>query len=126
MLLLSVMSLWGTAHANLAGVLALPAAANQLITGTGDLTPATHPERKGSPMHMFRAHELRAWLEQAGLAVVAMSASGCLALGWNETLRQLRGNREQWQELLRMEVEACAEAGLPGYGHPPDRRSPKE
>ena len=60
-------------------------------------------------MHLFRASELREWLTQAGLTIVAMSASNCLSLGWEEFLQEIRSDDEKWQELLRMELEACAE-----------------
>ena len=58
---------------------------------------------------MFRAAELRQWLEGAGLQILAMSASDCLATGWAEMLITIRNDAEKWEELLRMEVEACAE-----------------
>ena len=116
MLFLSVMSVWGSAHAHLDGVLAIPAAANQKITSTGDITPATFPGRKRNFMHMFRADEVRQWLEKAGLTVTDMSASNCLSLTWNETLRQIRNDSEKWNELLRMEVEACADEGCLNMG----------
>lgn len=59
LLLLSVMSLWGTAHRYLDGVLALPTAVNQKITASGDISPTTFPQRKDNFMHLFRANELR-------------------------------------------------------------------
>ena len=79
-LLLSVMSLWGSAHRHLGGTLAIPPAINQKITQSGDISPVTFPERKGSFMHLFRATELRQWLEQAGTRVIKLSASNCLSL----------------------------------------------
>lgn len=109
LLLLSVMSMWGSARSGLAGVLGLPPAINQRITASGDLTAETFPGRKGNFMHMFRAAELRTWMEDAGLDVLAMSASGVLATGWDELLKATRQDAEHWQELLRMEVEASAE-----------------
>jgi SAM-dependent methyltransferase len=108
-LLLSVMSLWGTVHRHLDGVLSTPAATNQRITATGDISPDTFPEREENFMHMFRAGELREWLTQAGLAVVALSASNCLSIGWEDRLKEIRHDEEKWEELLRMELEACAE-----------------
>ena len=113
---LSVMSLWGSAHANLVGVLSIPIAINQKITETGDLTPATFPERKGSFMHMFRANELVKWLEQKGLALMDISASNCLSLTWNEMLKEIRNDTDKWNELLRMELEACAVEGCLNMG----------
>ncbi len=116
MLLLSVMSLWGTVHGSLEGVLAVPASVNQKITSTGDISPATFPERDGNFMHLFRAEEFVNWLEQNKLEVVDRSASNCLSLAWNETLQQIRTEGEKWNELLRMEVEACADRGSLNMG----------
>lgn len=108
-LLFSVMSLWGTAHRALNGVLGLPPEVNQNITASGDLTAATFPGRQGNFMHMFRASELRAWLQAAGWEILAMSASGVLAAGWEAVLEPIRADPPRWQELLRCEVEASAE-----------------
>jgi SAM-dependent methyltransferase len=115
-LFMSVMSLWGTAHAFLPGVLALPAATNQKITTTGDLTPLTNPERQGHYMHMFRAGELIAWLAEQGWVVVDRSAANCLSLTWKEALQPIRNDPEKWTELLRIELEACAEEGSLNMG----------
>jgi SAM-dependent methyltransferase len=108
-LLASVMSLWGSAHNALRGVLAVPAASNQRITKTGDITPKTFPDREGHFMHLFRAGEFRRLLTQANLSVLAMSASNCLSIGWNDYLAEIRHDEEKWGELLRMELEACAD-----------------
>jgi len=116
LLLLSVMSVWGTAHAHLGGVLAMPPADNRQVTDTGDITPANFPERKGNFMHMFRAGELLRWLEGAGLEVIDRSASNCLSLAWSELLLQIRQDEAKWQELLRMELDACADEGCLGMG----------
>jgi 2-polyprenyl-3-methyl-5-hydroxy-6-metoxy-1,4-benzoquinol methylase len=115
-LLLSVMSLWGSAHRRLNGVLSTPVAANRRITGTGDITPDTFPGRERNFMHMFRAAEVREWLTQAGLAIVALSASNCLSIGWEDVLQEIRHDKEKWEELLRMELEACAEDGSLNMG----------
>ncbi len=116
LLFISVMSVWGTAHRNLASVLALTPEINQKVTGTGDLTPATLPQRGGNFMHMFRAGELRSWLETHDLAVVAMSASGCISIAWSDLLKSIRQDQTRWQELLRMELEASAEQGALDMG----------
>ena len=115
-LLLSVMSLWGTAHRHLTGVLAVPAEFNQLVTSLGDITAATIPGRNGNWMHLFRASELREWLQTAGLEVLDMSASGCLAVGLEESLVEIRNTPGKWQELLRMELEASASPGAVDMG----------
>ena len=67
-------------------------------------------------MHMFRASEFRAWLAQAGLTVVALSASNCLSLGWGDFLQEIKSDGEKWGELLRIELEACAEGGCLDMG----------
>jgi 2-polyprenyl-3-methyl-5-hydroxy-6-metoxy-1,4-benzoquinol methylase len=109
-LLFSVMSLWGTVHRHLKGVLSIPVECNQKITRSGDLTPQTLPGRT-HPMHLFRAAELRVWLNQANLTIVALSASNCLSSCWDDCLKEIRSDDARWNELLRMELEACAEPG---------------
>ena len=116
LLLLSVMSLWGSAHGRLDGVLSLPASLNQKITRTGDIIPATLPERRGNLMHLFRAGELRQWLEQKNLTILELSASNCISLTWNDMLKEIRKDPEKWNELLRMELEACADEGCLNMG----------
>jgi 2-polyprenyl-3-methyl-5-hydroxy-6-metoxy-1,4-benzoquinol methylase len=111
LLLLSVMSLWGTAHAFFDEVLSLPPETNHKIIFTGDLTADTYPGRTKNFMHLFRSSELLPWLEQAGLKVLDKSAANSLSLTWNETLKQIRNDSDQWQALLRMELEACAQNG---------------
>jgi 2-polyprenyl-3-methyl-5-hydroxy-6-metoxy-1,4-benzoquinol methylase len=116
LLLFSVMSLWGSAHGRLDGVLTLPASANQKVTSTGDIIPATLPERKSNFMHLFRAAELREWLEKRNLTILDLSASSCISLTWNEMLKEIRNDTEKWNELLRMELEACADEGCLNMG----------
>lgn len=114
-LLASVMSLWGSAHLRLDGVLAIPVENNQKITATGDVVPGSFEGSKHF-MHMFRAVEFRDWLAGANLTVLALSASNCLSLGWDELLVEIRADKEKWGELLRMELEACAEEGSLNMG----------
>jgi ubiquinone/menaquinone biosynthesis C-methylase UbiE len=116
LLLASVMSLWGSAHRALEGVLALSPQINQRITATGDLTAETWPARKGNYMHLFRAEELQSWLAGSGLAVLRLSASNCLSTGHEGALREVRQDPARWEELLRMEVEACAAPGCLDMG----------
>lgn len=108
-LLLSVMSLWGSAHSRLLGVLDVPPAANRRITNTGDLLPGAFDGAKHFA-HMFRAGELRRWLTGVGLEILSMSASGCLSLCWNKGLEEVRQDAATWGELLRMELEVSSEA----------------
>ena len=116
LLILSVMSLWGSAHARLDGVLSLPASVNQKITTTGDITPGTLPERKSNFMHLFRAHELKEWLARNSLAALDISASSCISLTWNELLKEIRNDTDKWNELLRMELESSADEGCLNMG----------
>lgn len=114
-LLSSVMSIWGTVHRSLTGVLDVPVQNNQTITSTGDLTPENETSRSHS-MHLFRSTEFRHFLEAHNLTILALSASGCLGTNWQETLADIRNDEEKWSELLRMELEASAEAGCLDMG----------
>ncbi len=93
LLILSVISLWGSAHRRLDGVLSVPASINQQITATGDILPGMIADREQF-FHMFRAGELRQWLEGAGVQILAMSASDCLASVWGEKLASSLSERE--------------------------------
>lgn len=114
-LLLSVMSLWGSCHEFLPGVLELDPKVNQTITSAGDLTPNTNPEGNHW-CHMFRAAELRKLLERTGYSVISMSASSCLGSAWGDRLCEFRRQDSQWNELVRMEIEACREEGCIDMG----------
>jgi SAM-dependent methyltransferase len=114
-LLLSVMSLWGTVHRSLKGVLAIDAETNRKIIASGDLSAETLP-RGRDYMHLFRAAELRAWLESAGLAEVSLSASGVLSTQWSELLSSARADEAVWSQLLQMEEEASREPGALDLG----------
>jgi len=114
-LLLSVMSLWGTAHQYLRGVLETDPKANRVILATGDLSPETiGPGRHYA--HMYRAGELRSALERAGLVVEAMSASGCLSVHSADVLAELHEEDPTWTRLIEMEIEACREPGCLDMG----------
>src|SRR5262245_14810081 len=110
------MSLWGSAHANLDRVLETPVSANQKITNTGDISSKTFPERKNTFMHLFRAVELKEWLSKKKLEMLELSASSCLSLTWGESLREIRNDAAKWNELLRMELDACTDEGCLGMG----------
>ena len=114
-LLFGVMSLWGTAHHALPGILQVDPALNNEILATGDLDPAkvtvaTHF------CHLFRATELASFLERAGLLVEVLSASDCLSATWAELLETIQQDRDRWQYLLEMEIEACREPGCVDMG----------
>ena len=109
-LLLSVMSLWGTIHFALKGVTETDLEFNRRIIASGDISQDTFP-RGRKYMHLFRSAELRDWLTHAGLTVEAMSATRVLATGWDELWGEMRSSPERWAEILAMEVEACAAPG---------------
>jgi SAM-dependent methyltransferase len=113
--LASVMSLWGSCHRHLASVLEVPPDQNRKITDSGDLTPESF-EGARHFCHVYRAGEFRDLLTQAGLEVVAMSASNCLSVNWNDHLMQIREDVDKWNELLRMELEATKEPGCLSMG----------
>jgi SAM-dependent methyltransferase len=115
-LLASVMSLWGSAHRDLAGTLDVPPEYNRVITTTGDLTTAAWPARTRNQMHLFRAGEVRDWLLAHGLRPLALSASGVLANGYAGDLAPIRADPARWNELLRMELEASADPACLGLG----------
>jgi len=114
-LLASVMSLWGSCHRSLPGVMAIPNENNQAILQHGDLTPATVGPQ-GNYMHLFRVEEFVLWLRQAGLEVEKISGSGVLSLVWDEKLAEIRSDEEHWEALLAMEVEASKDRAAAGMG----------
>src|SRR5262249_31697131 len=91
LILMSVMSLWGTVHAFLPGVLEVPRESNRRILQSGDLVPETLPGYRHS-CHMYRAAELRAFVEKAGLQLLDISASNSLSSVWKEELSAIRQN----------------------------------
>ena len=114
-LVLSVMSLWGTVHQYLAGVLDIDPAANRRILATGDLTPETiGPGRHYA--HMFRSTELRETLERGGWNVQTLSTSNCLSTGWVGLLGDVEEDGPTWAHLIEMEIKACREAGCVDLG----------
>jgi SAM-dependent methyltransferase len=113
--LASVMSLWGTAHNALRGVLDVPVEYNKRIINTGDLTAENYPTGHHF-CHMYRAGEFRDLLSGAGLEVIAMAASNALSARWNDLLVEIRHDAEKWTELLRMELEATQEPGCLNMG----------
>lgn len=115
LLLLGVMSMWGTVHHFLPEVLKMNPAMNRDIIATGDLGPdksaaSTHF------CHMYRAAEFREFLEQAGAAIEVLSASDCLSATWAEGLNDVQKDETTWQHLIEMEIEACREPGCLDIG----------
>jgi SAM-dependent methyltransferase len=114
-LFLGVMSLWGTLHHFLPGVLQIDPAVNRKIITSGDIGP----EQSAASTHfchMYRAAELRAFLERAGAEIEVLSASDCLSATWAEPLEAAQKDEATWQHLLEMEIEACREPGCLDMG----------
>ena len=109
-LLISVMCLWGSVHKGLSFVLSVPKASNDAIIASGDITSDAIPDHRHW-CHAFRGTEFRAFLLQAGLSIDALSAATCLSTGWSDRLSEIRANEDRWNELLEMEIAACAEPG---------------
>ena len=114
-LLFSVMSLWGTAHQFLPGILDIEVEANREILTTGNLTPKTVGSDRHYT-HLYRAEEFRNLLESAGLTIDMISASNCLSTTWTEQLADLPQEGEAWQHLLEMEIDACRQPGCLDMG----------
>jgi len=114
-LLLSVMSLWGTAHAFLRAMLEQPVDLQQAVLRTGDLTPSTSPE-KAHYCHMFRPDELSQFLTQQGLRIEHLAASNALTTGWEEELRAAQADPVAWQRIVDLEEEATSEPSNIGMG----------
>ena len=113
--LIGVMSLWGTVHQYLPGVLDIEDERNRAIIESGDLTPETvGPDRHYT--HMYRAREFRDLLETADLTVDSLSASDCLAVNWSEMLGEISEDDPRWSALIEMEIEASREPGCVDMG----------
>jgi SAM-dependent methyltransferase len=115
-LLLSVMSLWGTLHSALISVVRdISPEVNRRVVASGDLLPETYDNR-GHYLHMFRAAELSEWLQRGSAQILALSASNCLSATYAERLAEIRKDPEQWDFLLELELEACAQLGALDMG----------
>jgi SAM-dependent methyltransferase len=104
----SVMSLHGSLHHHLRGVLAVPLELNRRIVASGDLPR----EVSGNECHMFRVDELATLLTDAGLVDVDLSASGFLISLHGLELPEI-GSAE-WEWLFEAELAASIES--PGAG----------
>jgi len=114
-LLLSVMSLWGSIHEVLPGVMQVDAADNAQILATGDLRLG-NADGTRHHCHMFTSPELRELLESNQWTILALSASNCLSTAWGERLQAVRADESRWAELLAMEVRASAQPGCLDMG----------
>jgi SAM-dependent methyltransferase len=105
---LSVMSLYGTMHRFLPGVLVIPPAKNRQILASGDLDRDTNERHE---CHMFRVAEIRELLVGSGLKDVELYASGWLT---TDSVNLPEVDSDEWRFLLEAEVEASRES--PGAG----------
>ena len=115
LLFLGVMSLWGTAHHSLPSLFEVDWAVNRRIIASGNLAPDT-PEASTHFCHMYRAAELRSFLEEGGAVVKVISASDCLTATWADHLESVQMDQDAWRELLEIEIEACREPGCADMG----------
>ncbi len=106
---LSVMSLWGTVHRHLEGILALPMEVNLDVFRTGDL-PRTVND--GHECHLYRVDELRGLLQDGGLRHLEFHASGWLLPRGDMGLPA--DGTPEWQMLFDQELRASAAS--PGAG----------
>ena len=117
LIFLGVMSLWGTVHQYLEGVMGYTPEDNSRILATGDLTKA-NTSFANHYCHMFRSNELREFLESHGLDVIDMSASNALTAVYGDQLTTIRDDPQKWNMLVEMELQACREPGcLDGGTH---------
>ena len=112
---LSVASLWGSLHELLPAVLTVDPRKNADIIRTGDLYFDASEELRHR-CHLFRASEFREFLERHRLSILDLTASNCVSTVWGEKLRDIRVDSERWNELLRMELEACRQPGCLDMG----------
>lgn len=112
---LGVMSLWGTIHHYLPGVLETNPDLNNEIIASGNLTPDT-VAASDHFCHMYRADEFRDFLGETGAIIEVLSASDCLSATWGELLATLQTDENSWQHLLQLELKACREPGCLDMG----------
>lgn len=112
---LGVMSLWGGVHELLPGIFTVSPEKNADIIRTGDLYFDAE-EGLRHRCHLFRASEFIEFLQSHSTSIVDLSASNCISTGWGETVRDLRDDPDKWDELLKMELEACRQPGCLDMG----------
>lgn len=111
LVLLSVMSLFGTMHKYLDGVFQYSTETNDKILSSGDLTEENINNRNGHYMHLFQSDELKTLLIKSGFHSISMSASNFISAGWNEELQNIRNSEDKWDAIKRWEVKACTSPG---------------
>ena len=84
----------------------MPAADNRSIVATGDLTKENDPSSTHH-CHMFRAAELRSFLDRPDLELLWLSASSAVTTGLAPSILS---NADSWDLVLEFEAMACTEA----------------
>ena len=112
---LSVASLWGSLHELLPAVLTVDPEKNTDIIRTGDLY-FDASEGLRHRCHLFRGSEFREFLESHRISILDLAASNCVSAVWGDKLMEVRADSARWDELLRMELEACRQPGCLDMG----------
>jgi len=115
LLFFGVMNLWGSLHHFLPWALEVAPDINREIIASGDLEPNKVADSHHF-CHMFRATEFQDFLEKSSVIIEVLSASDCLSATWGEHLKTIQEDKENWQYLLEMELEACREPGCLDMG----------
>lgn len=111
----SVMSLWGTIHRFLPGVLDVSLESNRRIIESGDLHPTNH-EGADHLCRMYRAEGIQDLYRTCGIDPLAVSASNFLSINWDTYLAE-KSTPEQWATLVDMELSATRDPGCLNSGN---------
>jgi ubiquinone/menaquinone biosynthesis C-methylase UbiE len=115
LVLTSVMSLWGTIHENLLGVLIIEPEENEIIIQTGDLHPDTYNDCQHR-CHMFTSQELIDLLVGGGFSIMKITSSNTLSAAWGDQLEESLADQKKWSELINLEYQACQASGCLDLG----------
>ncbi len=110
-LVIDVLSLWGTLHRHLPFVLGRDLVVNRGIIRSGNACCDVfngEPRSHGRQFHLFRAAELEAFLRRGGLDLLSLSASSALSTGLDMPAASDPSTRSA---LLEYERAACVERG---------------
>jgi SAM-dependent methyltransferase len=105
-LVLDVLSLWGTMHRCLPLILGQDLVQNRAVIRSGNAAGVVLGG--GRQCHLFRAAELEAFLRRGGLELLAISASSALSTGLELTVAS---DPSIGSALLEYERAACVERG---------------
>jgi SAM-dependent methyltransferase len=105
-LVLDVLSLWGTMQRHLPLILEQDLVQNRAVIRSGNAAGAVLGG--GRQAHLFRAAELEAFLRRGGLELLSLSASSALSTGLHLPTTSARST---WSALLEYERAACFERG---------------